>query len=148
MSTPDAAAAQPQQDPASQNAAQPDAAAGTEDAATTPPAPEAAVAPEAAEEAAEPVVVAAEREVVLQRSVRYGRLLIGGLVLGAVVAMLASLLFPVGEDADYTLGQAAGFMALIGGAIGLFLGGLLALILGGVARRSSGRGVAIQSDVR
>lgn len=148
MSTPDAAAAQPQQDPASPDATQFAPDSETEDIVEAQRVAESTAGAATDEDVVDPVVVATEREVVLQRSVRYGRILIVGLVLGAVVAMLASLLFPVGENADYTLGQAAGFMALIGGAIGLFLGGLLALILGVVARRSSGRGVAIQSDVR
>lgn len=177
MSTPDAAAPQPQQDPAPLADSTPEAAGApgsapsqaTEGAGTAAPlngawapdtasadAPRAAAAgetiaeaeAEAEAEAAEPVVVVAEREVTLQRSVRYGRLLIGGLVLGAAVALLISVVFPVAEGADYTLGQAAGFTALIGAAVGLGLGGLLGLVLGFFARRSSGRGVAIQSDVR
>lgn len=168
MSTPDAAAPQPQQDPApqvdsTQEAAALDVsqAAETADPALADPAAAAPTADGTGPEGdtalahdaeapveAEPVVVVAEREVTLQRSVRYGRLLIGGLVVGVVVAVIASVLFPVSEGADYTLGQAAGFMALIGGAFGLGLGGLLGLILGFFARRSSGSGVAIQSDVR
>ncbi|RGE19356.1 hypothetical protein [Leucobacter sp. wl10] len=89
-----------------------------------------------------------EREVTLQRSVRYGRVIVGAAVLGAIAAALASLFFPIEEDADYTMAQVAGFAALIGGAIGLGLGGLVALLLGLVARRQRGTGVAIQSDVR
>lgn len=95
-----------------------------------------------------PVVEAAEREVTLQRSVRYGRLLIGGAVLGAVIAAIASLLFPVEEGAEYTMAQAVGFFAVLGAAIGLCLGGAVALVLGLVARRQRGIGIAIQSDVR
>lgn len=89
-----------------------------------------------------------EQQVVLQRTVRYGRLLIGGAVIGALVGMLLSLLFPVAEDAEYTMGQAVGFMAVIGGAIGLGLGGVLALLLGLIAKRQRGTGIAIQADVR
>ena len=95
-----------------------------------------------------PIVEETERVVTLERSVRVGRLLIGGIIAGAFLAMLASLMFPVAEDAEYTLGQIVGFMALIGAAVGAALGGLLALLLGFIARRQSGTGVAIQSDVR
>ncbi|QBE50236.1 hypothetical protein EVS81_06765 [Leucobacter triazinivorans] len=95
-----------------------------------------------------PVIEAAEREVTLQRSVRYGRLLIGGAVLGAVVAAIASLLFPVEEGAEYTMAQAVGFFAVLGAAIGLCIGGVVALVLGLVARRQRGVGIAVQSDVR
>lgn len=89
-----------------------------------------------------------EREVTLQRSVRYGRLLIGGAVLGALVAVIASLVFPVSEDATYTLAQVTGFMLLIGAVIGLTLGGALGLVLAQVAKRRRGGGVAIRADVR
>ncbi|MFT4231506.1 MAG: hypothetical protein QM606_01840 [Leucobacter sp.] len=96
----------------------------------------------------EPAVESVEVEVALQRSVRYGRVVIGGAVLGAVLATLACLLYPIAEDAEYTMGQAVGFFAVLGGAIGLGVGGIVALALGAVARRRRGTGVAIQSDVR
>lgn len=134
MSTPEAAAPQPQQDPAQPVSPEP----------LTPEATE----PEVEPEAVEPVVTEASREVTLQRSVRYGRVLVGTAALGAIIAMLLVLVFPVAEKADYTLGQAVGFMAVIGAAIGLGIGALLSLVLGVIARRSRGSGVAIQSDVR
>lgn len=130
MSTPDAVAPQPQQDPAQPVSPEP-------------------LTPEATEpEAVEPVVTEASREVTLQRSVRYGRVLVGTAALGAIIAMLLVLVFPIAEKANYTLGQAVGFMAVIGAAIGLGIGALLSLVLGAIARRSRGSGVAIQSDVR
>lgn len=139
MSTPEAAAAQPQQDPA-----QPVSPEPLTPQATEPEVVDAEVEPEAVE----PVVTEASREVTLQRSVRYGRVLVGTAALGAIIAMLLVLVFPVAEKADYTLGQAVGFMAVIGAAIGLGIGALLSLVLGVIARRSRGSGVAIQSDVR
>ena len=95
-----------------------------------------------------PVIEEVEREVTLQRSVRYGRVIVGGAVLGAVVAAIAALFFPIEEGAEYTMAQAVGFFAVLGGAIGLGLGCLVGLVLGLVARRQRGTGVAIQSDVR
>ncbi|UOQ61675.1 hypothetical protein MUN76_06875 [Leucobacter rhizosphaerae] len=116
------------------------------------PDPAAAPADEPAE-ASEPVeapsvVEEAEREVTLQRSVRVGRVVIGAAIAGALIAALVSLLFPVEEGAEYTLGQVTGFAMLIGAAIGLGIGGLLVLVLSAVAKRQRGTGVAIQSDVR
>ncbi len=102
--------------------------------------------PAAAEAGA--VIEETRREVALQRSVRYGRILIGATVLGALIAALACLVFPIAEDAEYTMGQVVGFMVLIGGAVGLGIGGILSLILGLVAKRQRGTGVAIQADVR
>lgn len=87
-------------------------------------------------------------EVGLQRSVRYGRILIGAAALGALIGAIASLFFPVAEGADYELGQVAGLMAVVGGAIGLALGALLSLLLGIVARRNRGAAIAVQTDVR
>lgn len=95
-----------------------------------------------------PEVEEVEREVTLQRSVRYGRVIVGTAVLGVIVAAVACLFFPIEEGAEYTMGQVAGFAALIGGAIGLGVGGLVALVLGLVARRYRGAGIAVQSDVR
>ena len=96
----------------------------------------------------EPVVHQVEREVTLVRGVRYGRIVVTFGIVGAVVAMMVSALMPVAPDANYTLGQVVGFMALIGGAVGLGVGGLIGVILGMVAKRRTGSGVAIQTDVR
>ncbi|EYT55887.1 hypothetical protein H490_0104535 [Leucobacter sp. UCD-THU] len=95
-----------------------------------------------------PVIEETEHEVTLQRTVRYGRVLVGAAALGAIVAMLACLLFPIPEGAEYTMGQVIGFSAIIGAAIGLGVGGLFSLVLGFLAKRGSGVGIAIQRDVR
>jgi hypothetical protein len=94
------------------------------------------------------VIEETEHEVTLQRTVRYGRVLVGTAALGAIVAMLACLLFPIPEGAEYTMGQVIGFSAIIGAAIGLGVGGLFSLVLGFLAKRGSGVGIAIQRDVR
>lgn len=112
----------------------------------------AAVADVSAAEAApverEPIVTQTEHEVVLVRSVRYGRIIVTGLIVGAGVAMILSLLTPVDPKGDYSMGQIVGFMALIGGVIGLAAAGILSIVLGAVAKRRSGTGIAIQTDVR
>lgn len=95
-----------------------------------------------------PVETSTEVEVGLQRSVRYGRILVVGAALGAVIAGLVALAFPVGPDATYELGQAVGFALVIGATAGLVLGALLALALGQVAKRSRGGARAIQTDVQ
>lgn len=87
-------------------------------------------------------------EVGIVRSVRITRLLIVGTVLGALIMSLITLLIPLEDGADYTLGQAVGFMTLVGAVVGLLLGALLGLFLGIFARRKRGSGVAIQSDVQ
>ena len=90
----------------------------------------------------------ATREVTLERSVRYGRVIVGGAILGAVAAALFSVTLPITEGADYTVGQVAGLSAIVGGAIGLGLGGVFSLVLTGLARRRRGIGFATQVDVR
>lgn len=97
---------------------------------------------EAAEVAHEPV------EVELRRSVRYGRIIVSGVVLGIVIGVIASLFYEVPEGANYELGQIAGLMAVVGGAIGLVVGALLSLLLGIVAGRKRGAAIAVQTDVR
>lgn len=96
----------------------------------------------------EPVEVRTQMEVGLQRSVRIGPIMIGGAVLGAVIAAIITMLFPVVEDGHYTLGQVVGFVAVLGAVIGLTLGAILALILSAVARRRKGAAIAVLTDVR
>ena len=89
-----------------------------------------------------------EVEVALVRSVRHGRIIVAAIIVGAILGMIAALLFPVGEEAEYTLGQIVGFMAVIGAAAGLLLGSLLSLLLGLSAKRRRGKARAIQVDVQ
>jgi hypothetical protein len=87
-----------------------------------------------------------EERVEVVRSVRFGRVIIGGAVVGAVIATALTLSFPVASQ-DYTLGQVTGFMALVGAAIGLALGSVLALILNRAVSNRRGTAVAKHSDV-
>ncbi|KAM9863472.1 hypothetical protein ACI1US_00629 [Leucobacter sp. BZR 635] len=82
-----------------------------------------------------------QQTVELQRSVRIGRLLIVGAIVGGIVGALVTTLFPIPEGSLYTMGQIAGFTLLIGGVVGLTLGGVLALILSAVAKRKRGTAV-------
>lgn len=109
----------------------------------TPEAPEPAASEQ---DAPEPVVTVTEEKVEVIRSVRFGRIIVGGAVLGAAVAALVTLSFPVVSQ-DYTMGQVVGFMSLIGAGIGLGVGGALSLILARVAARRYGTAVAKHSDV-
>lgn len=110
--------------------------------------PAASAEPIGEDAVAESVIHETEVEVTLQRSVRVGRVIVGTAFAGVLIAALLALVFPVAEKADYTLAQVVGFMALIGGAIGLGVGGVVALFLGSAAKRRRGTGIAIQSDVR
>ena len=96
----------------------------------------------------EPIETRTQVEVGLERSVRHLPIIIVCAAIGAVVAAVAALLFPVQADADYELGQVVGLAAVAGAAIGLALGGILTLILGLLAKRSRGAAIAVQTDVR
>lgn len=97
----------------------------------------------------EPVEVAHEPvQVGIERSVRFGRIIITGTVLGAVLLTVVSILFPVVQGADYTRWQAAGLSLVYGGAIGLTLSASLALLLAAIAKRNTGKAIAQQTDVR
>jgi len=88
-----------------------------------------------------------QEEVQLVRTVRYGRLLVAGAIVGAVIAGVVAMLLPVPDGATYELGQAVGVALIAGAIIGLALGGALALLLGLVAKRSRGAALAMHSDV-
>ncbi|MGK0714905.1 hypothetical protein [Leucobacter sp. W1153] len=96
----------------------------------------------------EPVETRTQIEVGLQRSVRFGRVIIGAAILGAIIAASVSFFFPLAPDAEYTVAQVAGFMSLIGAAFGLAIGAILALILGQIAKRHRGAAIAVHTDVR
>lgn len=85
-----------------------------------------------------------QKTVELRRSVRYGRLLIGGAIVGGLIGSLLALTFPVPEGALYSVRQIAGFMLIIGGAVGLAISAVFALILSAVAKRKHGIGVVEQ----
>lgn len=87
-------------------------------------------------------------QVEIERSVRFGRIIITGTVLGAVLLTVVSILFPVIQGADYTRWQAAGLSLVYGGAIGLTLSSLFALILAAFAKRKHGQAIVQQTDVR
>ena len=122
-----------------------DPAAATGHDSESTPEQSSAAAPAASDE---PIATAREREVEIQRTVRIGRVLAMGIVVGVVVAALGALSFPVAEEDHYTMPQIVGFTILIGGAVGLALGALVSLLLTLVARRKHGSGVAVQTDVR
>lgn len=87
-----------------------------------------------------------EQQVGIVRSVRFGRLMLVGAVIGAVVAVILTLTNPVAEDALYTMNQIAGFMLVIGAVIGFALGAFLGLLLNLSARRKHGTGTALRSE--
>ncbi|MBN9612278.1 MAG: hypothetical protein J0H64_02215 [Actinobacteria bacterium] len=96
----------------------------------------------------DPVETDTQMEVALVRSVRYGPIIVAGTALGAVIAAIAALFFPVAPDAEYELGQAVGVALVVGAVIGLTLSALLTLLLGRIAKRNQGAALAVLTDVK
>ena len=71
--------------------------------------------------------------VTVRRSPRYGRFIILGAGLGAVVTFALTNLFPI--DAEVGFGPLFGYFLLFGVPIGAALGGLLAVLLDVVSSR-------------
>lgn len=98
----------------------------------------------------EPVETRTTVQVGLARAVRYGPIMIATGALFAIVAAIVAFVLPVQESETYTYtaGQAAGFVAVLGGAIGIAVGALLALLLNLSAKRKRGTAMAVLTDVR
>lgn len=88
-----------------------------------------------------------DEQVQIVRGVRFGRLMLVGAVIGAVVALALTLTTPIAEDALYTMNQIAGFMLVLGAVIGFVVGALLGLLLNIFAKKKQGTGTAVHSDV-
>ncbi len=77
----------------------------------------------------------------VRRSPRYGVFLIGGALLGILVALVVTVVFgdPTavgdGTGVKYSTDQAFGFLALIGAPVGLAVGGIVALVLDRIVGR-------------
>ncbi|OMH34562.1 hypothetical protein BGP79_04665 [Tersicoccus sp. Bi-70] len=80
------------------------------------------------------------RELVIRRAPRFAPFLVGGAVLGFIVAGILVLARP--EDPQYTPAAALGFFAMLFGVIGVGLGALLALALDRRSHRRARRGSA------
>ncbi|GGC80687.1 hypothetical protein GCM10011512_04320 [Tersicoccus solisilvae] len=112
------------------------------------PSPDADPAPEAAGPAGGPgrpgdlpvVETVERREVLVRRAPRFAPFLVGGAVLGFVVAGLFTLGRP--EDPQYTPAAAFGFFAMLFGIAGVGLGALLALLLDRRSHRRARRASA------
>ncbi|MEH0108586.1 hypothetical protein V6N00_02500 [Tersicoccus sp. MR15.9] len=100
------------------------------------------VAPHAEQQGGQPQVTESveRREVVVRRAPRFAPFLVGGAVLGFVVAGI--LVFSVPEDPQYTPAAAFGFFAMLFAVVGVGLGALLALALDRRSHRRVRRGSA------
>lgn len=78
--------------------------------------------------------------VTVRRAPRYGRFLMLGGALGAVVALILTVTFP--DNPEFDKGQVFGFLLLACGAIGVALGALVALLLDRALEKRAGSAVA------
>ena len=84
--------------------------------------------------------------VMVRRAPRFGRFIILGAILGAIVALILTFAFdgraPENELVQFDKGQVFGFLLLICGAVGVGLGAVVALIIDRVLARRAEAGIA------
>ena len=79
--------------------------------------------------------VVAEETLVVRRSPRYTSFMIVGAAVGALLALLLTVIFP--RNADFDPAQVFGFLLLGGIAIGVAVSCLIAMVLDRIVGRSS-----------
>lgn len=84
--------------------------------------------------------------VTVRRSPRYGRFMIVGGGIFAIVAFILTYAFP--QEADYDPAQVFGFLLILGVTVGVTLGGLLALVLDRATARRARTVIADRLDAR
>ena len=84
--------------------------------------------------------------VMVRRAPRFGRFIILGAILGAIVALILTFAFdgraPENELVQFDKGQVFGFLLLICGAVGVGLGAVVALIIDRTLARRAEAGIA------
>lgn len=79
-----------------------------------------------------------EQNARIERQVRFGRIIIGGAVIGAIVGLIITLVRPVPEEALYEMRQIAGFMLVLGAVLGMAAGAFFALLLNLMVKKKHG----------
>ncbi len=87
-----------------------------------------------------------ESQVTVQRSPRYGRFMLAGVFLFAIVSLILTFGFP--QKPGYDPGQIFGFLLLFGSVAGLLLGSVAAIVADRVSGRRSSTLKADRIDVR
>jgi len=82
----------------------------------------------------------------IRRAPRYSAFIALGALVGALAALIASLLSPPAEDLN--LGQVFGYLLLFGLPLGAMLGALVALLFDGLSRRRERTATAGKLSVR
>ncbi len=87
-----------------------------------------------------------ESEVRVERSPRYARFMLAGVLIFAVISLILTFGFPQGKG--YDAGQVFGFLLLFGSIAGVALGAVVAIIIDRVAGRRARTILADRIDVR
>ena len=84
--------------------------------------------------------------VMVRRAPRFGRFIILGAILGAIVALILTFAFdgraPENELVQFDKGQVFGFLLLVCGAVGVGVGAVVALIIDRTLARRAEAGIA------
>ena len=126
---------------------EPISAAGVGGDGVRPPSAGAGAVAGAPAEHVEPVETEVTSDTVMvRRAPRFGRFIILGAILGAIVALILTFAFdgqaPENELVQFDKGQVFGFLLLICGAVGVGLGAVVALIIDRVLARRAEAGIA------
>ncbi len=89
---------------------------------------------------------ATSSEVLVSRSPRYGRFMLAGVLVFAVVALILTFSFPQGQG--YDAGQVFGFLLLFGSVAGIALGSIAAIVVDRVTTHRARTVMADRIDVR
>ncbi|MRG59298.1 hypothetical protein GE115_05350 [Agromyces sp. CFH 90414] len=90
-----------------------------------------------------PMVVTSEVDdeaVTVRRAPRYGRFIVAGFVLGAILALVLTFAFP--ENEEFDRGQVFGFLLLGLGTVGVAFGAIVALVFDKVLSGRAGTAIA------
>ncbi|WP_208008557.1 hypothetical protein [Agromyces protaetiae] len=85
-----------------------------------------------------------DETVAVRRAPRYGRFILLGVALGAVIALILTFAFP--ENAQFDRGQVFGFLLLGLGTIGAAFGAAVALVFDRVLSRRGGQAIVAHEN--
>ncbi|EMY34027.1 hypothetical protein D477_011806 [Arthrobacter crystallopoietes BAB-32] len=83
------------------------------------------------------------REVRVRRAPKFGPFMGAGVVLGIILAAVSAYTGP--ENAEFTRNSVFGFLAVVFGAIGMFLAALIVLVVDRISVRRSRKMLAVET---
>jgi hypothetical protein len=98
------------------------------------------------DEVSDETTTTTESQVTVERSPRYARFMLAGVLLFAVISLILTFAFP--QAPGYDPGQVFGFLLLFGSVAGVALGAIVAIVIDRIAGRRARTITADRIDVR